>query len=187
MSGACLFLTTPRFARTIRHVTISSLANYLAIDRRLALARGETLPERAYGAALFADISGFTSLAESLAQTLGAARGAEELTRQLNLVYDALIAHVHNYRGSVIGFAGDAMTCFFEEKDESRKMKDEEKTDSSFIFHPSSFRSVACALAMQNAMRAFPHLAIKIGIATGPARRFVVGDPQIQLIDTLAG
>jgi class 3 adenylate cyclase len=40
---------------------------------------------------------------------------------------------------------------------------------------------------MQDAMRAFPHLAIKIGIATGPARRFIVGDPQIRLIDTLAG
>jgi len=96
-------------------VSISSPAKYLAIDRRIALARGETLPERTYGAALFADMSGFTSLAESLAQTLGAARGAEELTRQLNLVYDALIAHVHNYRGSIIGFAGDAMTCWFSE------------------------------------------------------------------------
>ncbi len=171
---------------TIPRVSTSSLANYLAIDRRIALARGETLPERTYGTALFADISGFTSLAESLAQTLGAARGAEELTRQLNLVYDALIAHVHNYRGSVIGFAGDAMTCFFEEmRDEREKRK--ENHLSSFLFPLSSLRAVACALAMQNAMRAFPHLAIKIGVATGPARRFVVGDPQIQLIDTLAG
>jgi class 3 adenylate cyclase len=83
-------LTTLHAFATISYVSISSLANYLAIDRRIALARGETLPERTYGAALFADISGFTPFAESLAQTLGAARGAEELTRQLNLVYDAL-------------------------------------------------------------------------------------------------
>ncbi|MBM3131055.1 MAG: hypothetical protein FJ009_20810 [Chloroflexi bacterium] len=101
------------------------LASYIPIDRRLALARGETLPDRARGSALFADISGFTPLAESLAQSLGAARGAEELTRQLNLVYDALVVQVHNYRGSVISFAGDALTCWFAEKDESGKMKDE--------------------------------------------------------------
>ena len=154
-------------------------ASYMPMDRRHALARGETLPDRTFGSALFADIAGFTPLAESLAQSLGAQRGAEELTRQLNLVYAALITQVHNYHGSVIGFVGDAITCWFDSKDEGGSRKDEKI--------PSSLRAVACALAMQNAMRAFPQLAIKIGIATGPARRFLVGDPQIQLLDALAG
>ncbi|MDM8531285.1 hypothetical protein QUF63_08930 [Anaerolineales bacterium HSG25] len=36
---------------------------YIPIDRRQALERGETLPNRTTGAALFADISGFTQLA----------------------------------------------------------------------------------------------------------------------------
>ena len=36
----------------------SSLAAYLPQDRRLALARGEPLPEHAYGVALFADDPG---------------------------------------------------------------------------------------------------------------------------------
>ena len=35
---------------------------YIPMDRRLALARGEPLPDRTHGAALFADISGFTPL-----------------------------------------------------------------------------------------------------------------------------
>jgi hypothetical protein len=35
---------------------------YIPIDRRLALAKGLPLPERADGAVLFADISGFTPL-----------------------------------------------------------------------------------------------------------------------------
>ena len=52
---------------------------YSPIDRRHALARGQTLPERAEGAALFADISGFTPLTEALALELGPKRGAEEL------------------------------------------------------------------------------------------------------------
>ncbi len=159
------------------------LASYIPIDRRIALARGETLPERTYGTALCRYFGLY--VARRIARA-NAGRGAEELTRQLNLVYDALIAHVHNYRGSVIGFAGDAMTCFFEEEtnDERRKTKE---ASVSVIGRWSSVRAVACAQAMQNAMRAFPHLAIKIGIATGPARRFVVGGPQIRLIDTFAG
>ena len=54
---------------------------YLPQDRRVALARGETLPDCTAGAALFADISGFTSLTEALHDSLGARRGAEELSR----------------------------------------------------------------------------------------------------------
>ena len=42
---------------------------YLPIDRRQALARGETLPERTEGAGLFADISGFTALTDALLAT----------------------------------------------------------------------------------------------------------------------
>src|SRR5690242_8902365 len=72
----------------------SSLASYLPQDRRVALARGATLPEHTHGAALFADISGFTPLTEALDRALGARRGAEALTRQLNMVYDALITEV---------------------------------------------------------------------------------------------
>jgi hypothetical protein len=57
--------------------------------------------------------------------------------------------------------------------------------------------AVACGLAMQSAMSPFANLttpagttiplAIKVAIATGPARRFVVGDPDIQLLDVLVG
>ncbi len=84
------------------------LSLYLPQDRRLALARGAALPERAEGTALFADISGFTPLTEALARALGPRRGIEELTAQINRVYDALIAGVERYGGSVVSFAGDA-------------------------------------------------------------------------------
>jgi class 3 adenylate cyclase len=92
------------------------LNSYLPSDRRRVLARGETMPERTTGAALFADISGFTPLTERLERTLGPRRGAEELTHQLNQVYDALIAEIDSYVGSEIRFAGDAVTCWFDEK-----------------------------------------------------------------------
>jgi class 3 adenylate cyclase len=93
----------------------SSLATYLPQDRRLALVRGEALPEHTRGAALFADIAGFTPLTEALERALGHRRGAEELTRQLNRIYTALIAEVDGYGGSVIDFAGDSLMCWFDD------------------------------------------------------------------------
>src|SRR5262245_51949791 len=103
-----------------------SLTAYIPADRYQVMQRGAALPDRTSGAALFADISGFTSFTEALARELGARRGAEELTRQLNRVYDALIAQVDQYGGSVISFAGDAITCWFDENDERGTMNDEE-------------------------------------------------------------
>ncbi|MGE5264712.1 MAG: tetratricopeptide repeat protein [Acidobacteriota bacterium] len=148
----------------------NTLSAFLPQDRLNALARGETLPDRAQGSALFADISGFTPLTESLVREFGLRRGAEELTRRINAVYDTIIAPVERYNGSVITFAGDAITCWFN------------ATGGN-----SSPRAVASALAMQAAMLTHSDLSLKVAVTTGPVRRFAVGDPQIQLIDTLAG
>jgi class 3 adenylate cyclase len=60
-----------------------TLHTYLPQDRLRALARGEALPDRTSGAALFADISGFTALTEALQRSLGARRGGEELNKYL--------------------------------------------------------------------------------------------------------
>jgi CheY-like chemotaxis protein/class 3 adenylate cyclase len=153
------------------------LSVYIPMDRRQALVHGLSLPERTEGAALFADISGFTPLSEALAQELGRQRGAEELTRTINQVYGALVAEVHRYHGSVVGFSGDAITCWFDGDD--------------------GLSAIACALDMQSAMARFATvntptgssftLAIKVAVAAGPARRFLVGDSQIQNIEVLAG
>jgi len=153
------------------------LTIYMPMDRCQALARGETLPDRAMGAALFADISGFTPLTGALAQELGLERGAEELTRTVSQVYTALIDEVHRYGGSVIGFAGDAITCWFDDI--------------------TAQRAVTCGLAMQEAMAlcnivttpggtTFP-LAAKVAVVAGPVRRLLVGDPEIQVIEAITG
>jgi adenylate cyclase len=161
---------------------MESLVAYIPTDRRHALARGADLPDQTTGAALFADISGFTPLTDALVEALGPQRGAEELTRWLNEIYDALIAEVESYRGSVISFSGDAVTCWFDD------------ANGSF---PAAYRGTASALAIQRAMQQFAHvdipgagnvsLAIKVVITLGPARRFLIGDPAIQLVDALAG
>ena len=156
---------------------MQALTTYLPMDRRQALAIGQTLPDRTRGAVLFADISGFTPLATVLFAELGAQQGAEEMTRQLNHVFNELIIDVHKYGGSIISFSGDAITCWFVDDDGSR--------------------ATACALTMQQSMKRLARvvapsgtaflLAVKIAVATGAARRFVVGQPEIQSIDVLAG
>ncbi len=152
-------------------------STYIPMDRRQAILRGETLPSQTNGAALFADVSGFTPLTERLLQELGPQRGAEELTRHLNSVYDALITELHRFGGSVISFSGDAITCWFDDD--------------------NGWRATTCAMAMQQAMGQFTavptpsggtvELAMKTAVAAGPAHRFLVGNPEIQLIDVLAG
>ena len=148
------------------------LHTYLPQDRLRAIANGTSLPDRMSGSALFADISGFTALTESLREQFGSRQGAEELTKQLGEVYSALITEIEKYGGSVIGFAGDSMLCWFNAGDEARG---------------TEIRAASAALGMQDAIKEIPTLSLKVCIASGNARRFVVGDEEIQRIDTLAG
>ncbi len=157
--------------------SLKTLLAYIPPDRRDAIATGSELPSQIRGAALWADLSGFTHLTETLARNLGARRGAEQLASNLNRFYDALIAPVEAYGGSVVGFSGDAITCWFDADDGQR--------------------AVVAAQAMQAAMQPFANLelgagesvsvGVKIAIASGMVRRLRVGNPTIQTIDTLAG
>ena len=88
--------------------------SYVPMDRRQAMSRGKGLSHRTTGAALFADISGFTRLGESLSRAFGSQRGAEELTYKITSVYQIIIGEVHRFGGSVIAFSGDAITCWFD-------------------------------------------------------------------------
>jgi len=152
-------------------------AAYVPMDRRIALAEDGTIPDMSAGAALFADISGFTSLTESLAHEMGHQRGAEELTRQINRVYEALIDVLHRYRGSAICFSGDAITCWFPDDD--------------------GLRATACGSAMQAAITSIPAYrmpsgftyvcGLKVAVSVGVVRRWLVGDPEIQRIELMVG
>jgi len=147
-----------------------TLHTYIPQDRLRALVRGLALPERTHGTALFADISGFTTLTENLARSLGARRGIEVLSQRVNEVYEALISEIESFGGSVICFSGDAITCWFDASEPG-----------------STMRAACCAQAMQTRMQATPELCVKVALSTGPARRLAVGRPEVQLIDVLAG
>ena len=101
-------LRTPGGTPTATPAASDNPEAYIARDRRRSLAVGAELPDRVSGAALFADISGFTPLTEALAGELGPQRGAEELTANLNRIFHAIIAELDRYGGDVIYFSGDA-------------------------------------------------------------------------------
>ncbi len=152
------------------HAGVHGLDSYIPFDRRAALTHAERLPDRTSGAALFADISGFTALTEDLSDRLGPQRGAEELSRLVNRVLSDVIAEVHRFGGSVIGFPGDGVTCWFD-GDDGR-------------------RAAAAALSAQKRRRRGDEdsaLGVKLGATSGLARRFLVGHSRIQRMDVVAG
>lgn len=150
------------------------LSSFIPADRRQTMASGGSLPERQEGVVLFADIGGFTPLAESLEHELGPKQGAEALASFIDRIFDALAEAVHRYHGSIVSLAGDSITCWFD--DEHRPA------------------AVACALEMQEAMSKAGATAsgaasptLKVALAYGEARRALVGDPETQLFDVLFG
>jgi len=157
-----------------------SLSAYFPQDRLRAIATNTSLPDRTSGLALFADISGFTALTESLQMEFGSRRGSEELSRHLEAGYSALITEIEKYGGSVISFAGDSMLCWFDGENDDGRMQDEG-------YMRASSYALSAAMEMQEAIKEFPVLGLKISIASGDARRFIVGNEDIQRIDILAG
>jgi class 3 adenylate cyclase/tetratricopeptide (TPR) repeat protein len=116
------------------------------------------------GAVLFADISGFTPLAERLGVRGG--RGAEELTAILNLVFGHLITSIDRHGGEVLKFAGDALLAVWEDPDTAA----------------AALRAAACGLELHGVAEAAAgetgvELTLRIGIGAGPLELlYVVGD-----------
>ena len=164
------------------------LSVYLPMDRRIAAARGEILPTTAQGAVLVADLSGFTRLTAAFSRELGGQRGPEEMTRLINQIFGALVEEVHFFSGSVIGFSGDAVTCWFDGGPDA---------DPLVAQADAGLRAIACGINMQVTMTQFtsvytrlgstPELFIKVGIAAGAVERYQVGDPEIHHIEAIAG
>ena len=93
--------------------------------------------ERFDCAVLFADISGFTPLAERL--TRKGAAGAERLTEILNDYFSRLIDLVDQHGGDVLKFAGDALIAIWRAEGES--------------LNTATHRAAQAALVLQQALR----------------------------------
>ncbi|MBK9712906.1 MAG: AAA family ATPase [Kouleothrix sp.] len=112
--------------------------------------------ERLSAAMLFADISGFTALAERLAQHGPA--GLEELSRVLNDSLGQLVALITALGGDVVKFAGDALLAIWPATDEELQA----------VAH----RASQCALALQATLHDAHmvkgvRISIRIGVGAG--------------------
>jgi len=136
--------------------------------------------QRVNAVILYADVAGFTEMAESLADT--GTYGTEQLTRVINrwfaVTADAIVAS----GGSVVDFAGDALV-------------------GMFLYTPGSGpavarRAVRCAELIRAATASVPQvttpagprtLTIRVGLAGGPLLVMLLGDPEIRLQHLVAG
>ena len=121
-------------------------------------------------AILFADISGFTTLTEQLADQYGVEKavGAEHLTLLLSEYFDSLNEVVLAHQGDVIKFAGDAVLIVFAHHDSAISLK----------------RAIACGSRMQEVAKnlsdrfAAEHdvtLSLKVMVSHGEVRGMVLG------------
>ena len=151
---------------------------YIPIDRRQQLITGQEIPAtRLHGCALFVDISGFSTLSAKLEEELGERRGIEQITLILNKIYEVIISEIHRFGGSVIGFSGDAVTCWFNED--------------------RGLRAIASATHIRQRLEEegkidVPNgdpiaIGVKAAVSAGRARRFTVGLETQHYVEILAG
>jgi predicted ATPase/class 3 adenylate cyclase len=119
------------------------------------------------GAFLFADIYGFTPLAERLSHR--GPQGAEELWRLLNDYFGEMLALVAAHQGDTLRFAGDALLAYWPGEGSGRT--------------GATHRAAACALALQERLR--PLVAGSSGV-TPPSLRVALtqGDAVGALLDS---
>ncbi|WP_165943382.1 adenylate/guanylate cyclase domain-containing protein [Roseicella aquatilis] len=136
------------------------VAEALLRDRALFMAGGRPKPQELVATVLFADIAGFTRIAEQLPPG--------PLIAWLDRYIDAMVREVAAQGGVVLRFAGDGMLAAFGVPVPRR--------DPAAI--AADARAAArCALAMERAMAALnagwraaglPEAGLRIGIQTGP-------------------
>lgn len=115
----------------------SFLPNYI-VENEEMLTRdsGQLRP----GTFIFADVSGFTALSETL-QAKGGSEGVEILTQVINDYFARMLEIIAKSDGQLLKFAGDALLAFFPER-ENERLDEAEK-------------AIRTGLRMQRSMREF--------------------------------
>ena len=131
-------------------------------------------PERNWriieGTLCFADVSGFTALAERLAQR--GRMGGEELVGRLGGVFGTMLDLARERGGMLLKFGGDALLLFFQGPDHA-------------------MQAASAAVAMRQALRAAAatptsvgplKLSMSVGLHSGPAHFYLVGSTHRELV-----
>jgi class 3 adenylate cyclase len=149
---------------------LETLASYIPARLAGRIAQEPAVPEtpsaeRFPAAVLFADISGFTHMAERLAQRGPA--GTEELRGLLNVFFEQLISLITSQGGDVIKFAGDALIALW-------------PAHRGETLSLVTLRAAQCGLAAQKQLNNYPvaedwKLLLRLGIGAGDVMAAHVG------------
>ena len=120
--------------------------------------------EELEAAVLFADISGFGSLTETLA--VQGSAGAEQITAHLNAYFGQLIDLVLEHGGDVVKFAGDALIALWPADSDSKQT--------------AALRAARCALSVQGQLSDYSlgsgvQFSLKLCVASGPLTLMYLG------------
>ncbi len=158
----------------------SSYAPPPVLRRLAAEPSGKHAPiaERMPASMLFADISGFTKLAERLARKGPA--GAEELSQILNRYFEQLLELVASHGGEVVDFAGDGLLALWPVAEGDQDLA------------TASRRAAQCGLAVQGRLHAYEtgedaELSLRIGVGAGELFAASVGGERDRWMFFLAG
>jgi class 3 adenylate cyclase/tetratricopeptide (TPR) repeat protein len=151
--------------------TIVSYVPRMVVRRHARDAAGPLKPEETYfpAAVVFVDVSGFTRLAERLAQQ--GPEGAEELTRVLNAHFGPLIDCIHAYAGDVVKFAGDALVVVWQAPSEAELREVVSRASACSL----GLQDVMGELAARGATGGSEPLSIKVTVGCGEMRIAQVG------------
>ncbi|GLW31186.1 tetratricopeptide repeat protein [Actinoplanes regularis] len=129
---------------------------------------------------LFADVAGFTAMAESLAGS--GSYGTERLTSVINRWFAVTAQAITDAGGSVVDFAGDALVGMFRHTPESAAVVARRAIHCADLIREAT--SSVTQVPTPDGQRS---LTIRVGLGTGPLRLMVLGDPAIRLQHLVAG
>lgn len=130
------------------------------------------------GAALFADVSGFTALTERYSRELS---GLEELTARLNASFGRLVHTVEAHGGDIAKFAGDALIVLWPE---APAVLGESRAGGGL--DEATLRAVQCGLAIEQALGQ-GDLNLKLVIGAGELTVYHLGGERGRWEIILAG
>jgi class 3 adenylate cyclase/tetratricopeptide (TPR) repeat protein len=148
-----------------RHIPETAIA--WALDAPLSRCRAVD------GTLCFADISGFTALAERLSKR--GRIGGEELVETLSRVFGAMLERARDRDGVLLKFGGDALLFLFEGEDHALRAA------STAVEMRSALRKAAEIPTSVGPLR----LSMSVGLHSGTIHLFLVGETHRELV--LAG
>ena len=131
--------------------------------------------ERFPAAVLFADIVGFTQIAEALTQASNERDGAEQLANLLNAFFTQVIDIITAHGGDVVKFAGDALLALWSAPNKRTGFL----YDSERELRSAAHQATHCALALQAQLHplniAGHEIAMQIGVSAGHVSAVHIG------------